>query len=508
MTTATASAPKLNFGSRDDFERVRQALKAASYDEETILRTLKIERMSDVGGINFNSIDFSDSTPQFCTILKLFFGQRPVSIAELEGAFDRQTLTSFKSLGLIGESASDLAYAKVLVYPVAGFTVASDRHSNPDGSEFQAPEDIVFPAIFGGTLNFLRYLPVSKAEDALDLCAGSGIGALVLSKICHNVISSDVTQRATDFAEFNRRLNDVENVAAVCGDLYSSVSGKKFDRIVAHPPYVPSLSNETIWRDGGTTGELLTKRIVEGLPDYLRPGGISCVVSLGPDTTEGPFEQRARKWLRESANDFDIIFAVTDERTPEEVLRDIGSREPLDMSKVAALRKAFDDAGVVKMPHGALVLRRRTPGETHEPWTFRTTLSSITSGADFERAFAVHYRFEQVDELREIAESRPSLASRLQVVVTHVVHEEELVPAEIMFEVDKPFEARGRVDQWMVPLFTRFNGRVTPREVFNDASANKQLPEGFKLEDFSGLVIRMIKSGYLFLSDQDLGLKT
>src|ERR1700752_1027212 len=112
MTTATASAPKLNFGSRDDFERVRQALKAASYDEETILRTLKIERMSDVGGINFNSIDFSDSTPQFCTILKLFFGQRPVSIAELEGAFDRQTLTSFKSLGLIGESASDLAYAR------------------------------------------------------------------------------------------------------------------------------------------------------------------------------------------------------------------------------------------------------------------------------------------------------------------------------------------------------------------------------------------------------------
>ena len=84
----------------------------------------------------------------------------------------------------------------------------------------------------------------------------------------------------------------------------------------------------------------------------------------------------------------------------------------------------------------------------------------------------------------------------LQVVATHVVHEGSLVPAEFIFETDKPFDAKGRVDSWMVPMFAQFDGHRTLREIFEPAKAADELPEGFELEDFTGLVARMIERGF------------
>ena len=329
MAQSLTHQPPLHIGTADEFARVRSALQAAVFDEETICRTLKIEEMCDVGSINLHEVDFSNVPDQFQLFVRLFFVLRLVPRAEVERLLDRETLTAFLSLGVLGtgEFGADEFYARVLLYPVAGFLMASDRHTNPDASQFSAPPDIVFPAIYAGTLRFLRLLPRGPAGQALDLCAGSGIGAFVLSRCSSRAVSSDVTERAMHFALFNRALNNLSNVDVVCGDLYGAVSGQSFDRIVAHPPYVPSLSIAAIWRDGGTTGELLVRRIIEDLPDYLLPGGLFCIVSIGLDTKEGKFENRARGWLRDSGDEFDIIFACTNERTPGEVLRDLAERE-------------------------------------------------------------------------------------------------------------------------------------------------------------------------------------
>jgi len=51
---------------------------------------------------------------------------------------------------------------------------------------------------------------------------------------------------------------------------------------------LPSLSIETIWRDGGMTGELIVKRIIEGLPHHLREGGTLFVCRLVWIQVKGP----------------------------------------------------------------------------------------------------------------------------------------------------------------------------------------------------------------------------
>ena len=491
----------LNIGSPAEFAEVRATLTNANFTEDVICKTLKIEEMCDVGGIDFRTIDFSNVSAQFRILFQLFFGQRPLNAAEVEGVLSASSVRAFKALGLLGSYGSDQLYGHVLLYPVAGFFIASDRHTNPDGTEFDAPADIVFPAIYGGTLRFLRLLPRADVDDSLDLCAGSGIGAFVLSRHSGRAVSSDVTQRATHFAAFNRALNSLENVDVVCGDLYGGVTGRKFDLIVAHPPYVPSLDNATIWRDGGITGELITRRVIEGLPEFLRPGGTACVVSLGVDNTEGQFEDRVRQWLGSSQNEFDIIFATTNERTPAEVLRDMAERNPeIAGHKLQTLSSAFTESGIVRMPHGALVLRRSAE-KSHGSWSLRTRLSNETEGSDFERTFRLHPQLTDPDTVAGLSLKRPTLAPRLQVVATHVVYEGELVPAEFIFETDKPFEARGRIDRWMVPLLTRIDGKLTLAEIYDSARKAEELPEGFQLGDFTQLVARMIERGFFELPD-------
>jgi methylase of polypeptide subunit release factors len=69
---------------------------------------------------------------------------------------------------------------------------------------------------------------------------GTGIAALVAAqKDAAHAWAFDITARATHFAEFNRRLNAIPNVTAAEGDLYAPAGGQTFDRIVAHPPYLP-----------------------------------------------------------------------------------------------------------------------------------------------------------------------------------------------------------------------------------------------------------------------------
>jgi len=56
------------------------------------------------------------------------------------------------------------------------------------------------------------------AEDALDLCAGSGIGAFVLSRHSKRAVSSDLTEARYQICGFNCALNNRDNVEAVASD--------------------------------------------------------------------------------------------------------------------------------------------------------------------------------------------------------------------------------------------------------------------------------------------------
>jgi SAM-dependent methyltransferase len=387
------------------------------------------------------------------------------------------------------------------VYPADGFVLISDRRDDPEVDTYTPPQDVVFPAIYAGTLRFLRLLP-NVNGDVLDLCGGSGIGALHLARTAASAVTADVTARSALYAEFNARLNAFP-VASLCGDLYEPVSGRQFDFISAHPPFVPATGPTMIYRDAGDAGEDITRRVIEGLPQHLRPGGLCVVLCVARDTEQETFERRARAWLGPAADHFDLVFGVEKFMTVDGVV-DSMRRRSQEMSHAEAqqLLSRLRELGTRQFAYGALFLKR-----FHEPVTdspLRIRITAQANAADFQRLLAWRVRRRQPDFNEWLAACRPRLPSALELTARHVVQDGSLVPAEFVFSISSGVENALRPDAWLVPLVARLEGNQSVRQVFENARQASELPEGFALEDFSRLVEVMIERGLLELVSETL----
>jgi methylase of polypeptide subunit release factors len=515
VTTASLDqAVPLRLGSAADFSRARSLLSTAQYDEDTICRTLGVESLAELGRVGPEDLDARAAGSSLLSLLvRVFLFGQPISPLELDGAIEPAARGSLLALDLLRvgrlgtdrERSGDVYYAPVLLYPVAGVVIASDRYDNPDGSPFVAPPDVVFPAIFAGTLRFLRIISRSPAGDALDLCSGTGIGALALSRHVDRLVASDLTARATHFTRFNGLLNGCANVEVVQGDLYQAVEGRTFDRIIAHPPYVPALAAVQIYRDAGETGESVLRPIVEGLPRYLRPGGTFYGVSAAWDSREGPFEERLRGWLGERASEFDVIFAPHEELSREQVARWLTEKSRAAAPAGGARwEQQFTEAGLERHVYGAIVLHRFLPeaaGGRGHPVTVRPRLSALTDGTCIDWALRWYpwraAREAAGDLSRALLGTAPRLAPDLRVKATYVPRDGALAPGQIVLETDRPFRAATKIDPWMLSLVAGFGGGRTARQVYDAAHAAGALPEGFGPEPFATLVAMLVERGYV-----------
>jgi hypothetical protein len=168
----------LRLGNPEDFARMESLLKTASFDEPTICRALKIEDMSDIGSVKPEETDLiTAGSGLLALLIRIFLFLQSPRREEVERLIDPAALRSLLALDVLRlarfnfqGTADEVYYSPVLLYPVAGLLIASDRHNNPDGSPFVPPPDIVFPAIYFGTLRFLRVISKSPVINALDLC--------------------------------------------------------------------------------------------------------------------------------------------------------------------------------------------------------------------------------------------------------------------------------------------------------------------------------------------------
>ena len=504
MNSQTSDFP-LRLGPPETALLLLDALRHAGFDAATLCRGLKIPNLSSLGRVRWKEVSFTALPEPLHRAANLFLFGECAPRADLERLLGAAVVEAFLSTGLLRPSQSEpgALVSPIFLYPVAGFIVASDRHDDPDGPPGQsrdAQPDVVFPAIFGGTLRFLELLPPTAHGEALDLCGGSGIGAMLLGRTARAAVTADITERSTRFAAFNAWLNGCATVESLCGDLYAPVAGRQFDCITAHPPYVPSLGSTMIYRDAGDTGEEITRNIVAGLPAHLRPGGFALVVGQSRDTNDSPYEQRVRAWLGEAQHEFDVIFALQDTKSPEEEVKGMAGRlqEPT-REQLAELLARFRRLGTKQFVYGALFLRRRAA--VAAPWTARLELSAETLGPDFLRALQWHDRRGQDGFAAWLPGAKLRMSPHLEIRVRHIVRDDTLLPAEFIFETDRPFAAAMRFDGWVAPLLARFSGGRTPAEVHADARRDEAMPADFHLPDFANLVALLVEKGFLVLTE-------
>jgi len=172
-----------------------------------------------------------------------------------------------------------------------------------------------------------------KEWDILDLCTGSGAIGVSLARIANkvNVTCSDISEGAIKVAKENAQKHGVaKSVKFEQGDLFKPFSKhfrkQRFDMIISNPPYIkssviPTLQKEVCEHepisalDGGESGLDFYERIVSGVGDHLRKGGV-LLLEIGHDQGEAVSGLLSRngdftsiRVLKDLANRDRIVFA-------------------------------------------------------------------------------------------------------------------------------------------------------------------------------------------------------
>jgi hypothetical protein len=133
-----------------NFARVESLLRSSDFDDRAVA-AFEDPSLSHLGSVKPEQADLSAAQPELSILIRLFLFLEAVRPEDVECLIDSAALKSFLELDLLRTGfigGGEAYYSSVLLCPVAGLFVASDRHQSVDGSAFIPPPDAVFPAAF------------------------------------------------------------------------------------------------------------------------------------------------------------------------------------------------------------------------------------------------------------------------------------------------------------------------------------------------------------------------
>lgn len=168
---------------------------------------------------------------------------------------------------------------------------------------------------------------IPPGAEVLDLCTGTGAVAVHAHRLgAKNVTAVDISRSALISAWCNSRLRGIR-LDLVRRDFAQVLAGRRFDAVLANPPYVPGPATASprgrarAW-EAGPTGRAILDPLCRLLPDALNPdgtalivhsalcgidrtveqlraGGLKAAVVARHTTAFGPVLRRRARWLRE-----------------------------------------------------------------------------------------------------------------------------------------------------------------------------------------------------------------
>jgi ribosomal protein L3 glutamine methyltransferase len=154
-------------------------------------------------------------------------------------------------------------------------------------------------------------------RSVLDLCCGSACLAILAAHAFPNasIDATDVSEQALQVAR--RNVADYElkqRVSLLRSDLFAALRGRRYELILANPPYVPAASMRALPEEyrheppralaGGKDGLDFVRKIVQQAAEYLEPDGL-LLMETGHyrPTVEAAFPRLDCTWLETSAGD-------------------------------------------------------------------------------------------------------------------------------------------------------------------------------------------------------------
>jgi methylase of polypeptide subunit release factors len=494
----------LALGAPEQFRELRAALQSAGYTENGICQRLGIKTIFEFKTLRHGRETSSEIRDSLDALIRLLMDEEVIDAQRL-AVLPPGLLDQLESLGVVARMQGNEAqrFSTGVLYPVASFYACSDRVFLPEGTGMKLPIDAVYAAITKNTGRFLSILPTEPCDAFLDLCAGTGIAGMVASGYARQAWSADLGARCVHFAEFNRRINGIENLHIVQGDLYEAVGDLTFDRIAAHPPYIPSQEREFLFRDGGEDGEQILARIVEGLPRYLRPGGRFYCVTAATDREGEMFEQRIRRWLGPDQGEFDVILVANEStRRPDGTIRQVVQSKKLELSPTM---KLFEELKVRGGFYGTVVVERRN--SSRAVVTARSLKAETAAGDAVEWFRRWHVATADPEFARFLMSARPRHAKSMALQVIHTPQDGQLMPSSFELRATYPFLAQAGIEPWVAVLMGACDGNRTGHQLFEFLREQEAITSTMSEQEFAGVLQVLISNSFLDLEQVPLPLK-
>ena len=206
-----------------------------------------------------------------------------------------------------------LVAQRVLGQPVAYLLGKREFYSR----EFDVGPDVLIPR--PETESLVEAVLARVAPDAAIVDLGTGSGAIAVTLACERplarIVATDVSEAALRVARANAQRLCPERIEFVTGSWYAPLAARRFDAIVANPPYIRAgdlhlgkgdlrFEPRAALTDESTDGLASVRAIIEGAGAHLIPGGW-LLLEQGDDQAD------ACRALRASAG-FDDLVSIPD----------------------------------------------------------------------------------------------------------------------------------------------------------------------------------------------------
>ena len=384
---------------RQELDAFRRKLQVLGYSEEAVTRTLEIEgpyALTRMGRELWPRYIISGDEP-LSVLIRLFLLSLPEPESVVREVVGQDELDLLRDLRLLSADRPGHVRSPIALYPVGPLFVVTDWWREPKGGPHRNVNRVM--PLGRDSYGLARLTASSGGDTALDLCTGSGIGALKAAMSFDRVVGVDINPRAINFARFNALLNDLDHCSFEQGDLYGPIGDLRFDMITANPPFVPVPGEtEMLYRDGGPSGEDVLREIVTGFSAHLMEDGLGLIVTDLVEHRGTSYEEKLTRWLGTASG----FTAVVLRRPPETIYQYASSH--LSHTALFGFSPAMFEwidhylaEGIEEVARGYIAIRRSA-----EPGAAITTLP-------LERAISRDVTSGFLEDLLRRVETAPSL---------------------------------------------------------------------------------------------------
>jgi ribosomal protein L3 glutamine methyltransferase len=168
---------------------------------------------------------------------------------------------------------------------------------------------------------------IDAVENVLELCTGSGCLAILASRAFPNahIDAVDISRDALAVATRNVRDFGLDDRLTLHrGDLYAPLAGKRYDLIIANPPYVDAegmaglplecRAEPKIAFDGGADGLDIVRRILDKAASHLTAeGGLLCEIGRCRSALEMAYPDTEFLWLDTEDSEGEVFWIAASE---------------------------------------------------------------------------------------------------------------------------------------------------------------------------------------------------